>query len=97
MSDRTGFARIVAEDLPHAGIGLVIEGLCLLLALAGAPLLVAGLVGIPLATAVGYVRELIQMLRSGDTGFGRSRARDMLGFTAGAVLGYTGGVIGGLL
>lgn len=79
-SNRTGWRRVLVEDLPHAvGGAFVSAGV---LALGGAALL-----GLAAAALVGALREWWQMARSGDEEWGLSRWRDLAGWVVGAVVG----------
>jgi hypothetical protein len=79
MSERSGWQRLLREDLPHAIAGAVLS--------AGNAWF--GLVPIPLdcaiSAALGYGRERLQMLLGHDPGYGHSRARDALGFVGGSL------------
>jgi len=79
VSARSGIARIVREDLPHAAAGAAIALLCHVLGALDP-------VSIGLAILVGFGRELWQMARERDKSFGSSRVRDALGWPIGAIL-----------
>jgi len=78
MASHTGWMRVVAEDLPHALGGAAIAAAGYFLHL---PSLLCGMLP-PLA---GVAREVYQMVKSGDTSFGLSRARDVAGWLVGGL------------